>query len=92
MYIFGTCLNHSNLKATISRLYPFVTIYKRLLSVKFLPAYMEPKLCKPLNNRYQWNTPVTTNTEINTTGCVYIDVGGNAKTESTKINYKQLKT
>jgi len=53
---------------------------------------MEPKLCKPLNNRYQWNTPVTTNTEINTTGCVYIDVGGNAKTESTKINYKQLKT
>jgi hypothetical protein len=52
---------------------------------------MEPKLCKPLNYRYQWDTPVTTNTEINTTGCVYRDVMGKLEINSCVFKVENYK-
>ena len=52
---------------------------------------MESKLCKPLNYRYKRNTSVTTNTEINTTGCVYIDVMGKLEINSCVFKVENYK-
>ena len=53
--------------------------------VKLLVGCMAIKYCKPLISKHKWDISLTPNTEIDTTGFVYTDVGFHCKKTDDRI-------